>query len=183
LKNLKFYISDCCSRPIREREPFDLEYICKSCRQFCRPVLKSEHKKNKIKERNRIKKEKKRLSPSSLKKEADAVFSKWIRNRGSKDGMNVCITCGAVKPTSVLQNGHFVNRGEMGTRYDEINCQVQCYACNVPNKGLKEVFSMKLIQIYGCGIIEQLNQQGKSLTQLKTQDYLDIIEKYSLRKP
>lgn len=115
---------------------------------------------------------------SELKKEADDVFSKWVRNRGAVDGCNQCFTCGVTKPIAQLQNGHFVSRGKLATRYDEQNCQVQCADCNEKKKGNKEVFAWNLIKKYGHEIVEELNLRSRALTQMKRRDYIDLIEKY-----
>ena len=65
----------------------------------------------------------KRKATSTTK--ADALFSKWIRERDGK-----CIRCGK---TEYLQNSHFWPRGRSGTRYDPLNCDTLCYGCHYGN--------------------------------------------------
>lgn len=73
----------------------------------------------------------KKKSISTLKKEADKAFSRYIRYRdGKKDASGnwivECITCGEWRPYSVMQNGHFMSRRHNIIRFDEENCNGQC---------------------------------------------------------
>lgn len=72
----------------------------------------------------------KKKSVSTLKKEADKAFSRYIRYRDGKlSGGNwivECITCGVWRPYKVMQNGHFMSRRFNVLRYDEENCNAQC---------------------------------------------------------
>lgn len=78
-----------------------------------------------------------------LIKDADAIWSKYIRLRDSSQQMDgswvgVCISCD--RTLEVLSNdgrwrqnaqcGHFVGRGNMWLRYDEYNTNLQCAHCN-----------------------------------------------------
>lgn len=69
----------------------------------------------------------------------DRVFSEYIRIRDSfktQSGFYFkCISCGAIKPYSEADCGHYVNRGHMGTRYNEENCNAQCRFCNRFDEG------------------------------------------------
>jgi hypothetical protein len=73
------------------------------------------------------------MTVSKLKKELDKWFSLYIRLREATDeGLVQCFTCGNVNNYKVgMQNGHFMSRKFMATRYDEQNCQVQCVGCNM----------------------------------------------------
>jgi len=73
--------------------------------------------------RRRIKK----IPIPKLKAKADKVFSNYIRNR---DGWK-CTICGKTKKNGVaLQNGHYVKRGIVSVRYNEINNNCICNICN-----------------------------------------------------
>ena len=93
-------------------------------------------------------KPKKRKPPTitKLRRLADKEFSKYIRLRDTaKDGDNYvgkCITCsktglvayiheGELKFTRGWSAGHFVTRGNLITRFNELNVNLQCtYRCN-----------------------------------------------------
>ena len=101
---------------------------------------------------------------AQLKRELDKVFSDYIRERDHY----TCITCGATGDKSKIQNGHFIERNKVGTRYDEENCNAQCVNCNVWKKGNLRVYAVKLIEKYGVAVLERLldkaqNNQGKKI--------------------
>ena len=71
-------------------------------------------------------------SLAKYKKELDAIFSKYVRLvHADNDGMVSCYTCGKLKHWKSQQNGHFVSRQYLATRWEEDNCRVQCAGCNV----------------------------------------------------
>jgi hypothetical protein len=75
----------------------------------------------------------KKLTRSKLIKKLDKVFSLYIRLRFAKNEIAQCFTCGKKDHYKRLQCGHFQSRKYYSTRWDEINCQVQCAGCNVFN--------------------------------------------------
>lgn len=130
-----------------------------------------------------MKKTKKRKIPgllevSKLKKKADKVFSRWIRNRDK----HICYTCGKVMQPNESQNGHYISRSYYYLRYDERNCHCQCVACNVFNNGNIPLYSVKLESQYGFGILQDL-EKDKRLQIGKARDFLNkIIEKYDTQR-
>lgn len=61
---------------------------------------------------------------------ADEWMSKFIRLRDADaSGYGRCISCGKLVHWSEADNGHFINRGHLNTRYDEQNCNLQCRSC------------------------------------------------------
>lgn len=94
----------------------------------------------------------KKKSISKLKKDLDSIFSKFIRAR---DGHR-CYTCGHNMEPNKSQCGHFVPRQYLATRYSEINCHCQCYACNVLFNGQPSAYAKRLAKDYGEGIIAEL---------------------------
>ena len=101
---------------------------------------------------------KKKKTISKLKKELDAVFSKYIRNKYAKNGMVKCYTCDHIGEIKKMQNGHFNPRQHLATRYDERNCRPQCFACNMYYGGNPATFATNLIKEYGEGIVQELEQ-------------------------
>ena len=119
------------------------------------------------------KKRTKAKSVSKLKKEADAIFSKFIRERDKGQ----CYTCPNNQDPKKMQNGHFVPRQYLATRYDEVNNHCQCYACNMLYNGQPSVYALRLERDYGKGTVEMLESKRKTL--IKNFDYEWIIKVYT----
>lgn len=111
---------------------------------------------------------------SKYKKELDAVFSRYVRNRDN----NTCYTCGKVSEPTKSQNGHFVPRQYLAVRWDEVNCHCQCYACNVLYNGQPSAYAARLEKEYGVGTVEMLESKRKILTRLKPDFYEYWIAHY-----
>ena len=120
----------------------------------------------------------KRKSISKLKKELDAVFSKYIRTKYSKNGMVKCYTCQHIGEIKRMQNGHFNPRQHLATRYDERNCRPQCFACNMYYGGNPATFATNLKKEYGEGIIEELEKTRWEIFKADESWYLKKIEYY-----
>ena len=93
----------------------------------------------------------KKLTRSKLIKKLDKVFSLYIRQRYAKNEIAQCFTCGKKAHWKKLQCGHFQSRKHYSTRWDEINCQVQCAGCNVFKYGEQFIFGKNLDLEYGAG--------------------------------
>jgi 5-methylcytosine-specific restriction endonuclease McrA len=116
----------------------------------------------------------------SLIDKLDKEFSIFIRNRYAKNGMAECVTCGAVKEVKQLQCGHFMSRKHYSTRWDEDNCQVQCYTCNVMRYGEQYKFGLYLNATYNKDKAEDLLIQSKQTLKLSDFELEDMIEKYKI---
>ena len=125
----------------------------------------------------KIKKVKKIKQPSikRLKKEADRVFSIYIRMRDK----GVCFTCGCKKKWQEQQNGHYVSRNYLATRYDEKNCHAQCVSCNVFRHGLLTTYALKLIKRYGGNILQELDTLKNKPIKMTISDYQSLIDLYN----
>lgn len=86
------------------------------------------------------------MTTAKLKKELDRVFSLFIRHFYAKNGFVACYTCSVVKPIKEMQNGHWIPRNNLATRFSEENCRPQCVACNMFQKGKPDVFAVNLIR-------------------------------------
>ena len=128
----------------------------------------------------RLKTKSKTKTHSQIKKEAWAVFSKWIRKRDNY----TCYTCDTYYgPERMgLHAGHFVQRGHNSTFVDEMNVHAQCYACNVIKKGNAGEYAYRLIQQYGQEEFEKLVKRGRELKSWKPGELQEIITKYSTPK-
>lgn len=112
---------------------------------------------------------------SKLKKDADRVFSIFIRTRDK----GRCFTCGVVKPIKQMQNGHYISRTYSNTRYDLQNCHCQCVGCNIFRKGNMDEYAIALTQKYGPDILNELSQRKKVFKKFTRDDLQDIINRYS----
>jgi hypothetical protein len=116
---------------------------------------------------------------SSIVKELDKWFSLYIRLRDSDHaGFCKCVTCGKVAHYKSQQCGHFQSRRHYATRWDEENCQVQSYGCNVGNQGEQFKFAKWLNDNYGEGKAEELEQKARQTVKFSDQDLLDKIKYY-----
>ena len=121
----------------------------------------------------------KKLTRSKLIKKLDKVFSLYIRLRFAKNKIAQCFTCGKKDHYKRLQCGHFQSRKYYSTRWDEINCQVQCAGCNVFRYGEQFIFSKNLDLEYGSGCSESLYYKAKQITKYTTLDIEELINKYN----
>jgi hypothetical protein len=123
----------------------------------------------------------KKESVASLKKKADAIVSKYVRNHYADDfGMVACYTCGKVAHVSQMHCGHFVSRNNSATRYDMDNLRVQCPGCNIWGRGRYDVYADKLLTEIGIKKFRELVKRGRSIHKLSVPELKDIIEKYRL---
>ena len=118
----------------------------------------------------------KRKSPKQLKDLADKLFSEFIRRKyADGNGIVKCYTCPNMAPWKELQNGHFVSRTHLSTRWDDRNCRPQCFPCNVWRRGNMDVFALKLSK-EDPTILEELNRLRNQTKQMKRADYEALIE-------
>ncbi len=117
---------------------------------------------------------------TKLKKEADRLFSIYIRNKyADKEGNIRCFTCPTIRPIKKMQNGHFVSRRYLGTRYDERNARPQCWYCNSQHmgNGRPVEFAEGLKKEYGPDIVDILFKLAAPV--VPNFDYQAIITKYA----
>lgn len=110
---------------------------------------------------------------SKLKKELDAVFSKYIRAKHPKK----CFTCGKV--SDKLQCGHFVPRIYLATRWEEDNCRPQDVGCNIWGRGQLLDFEENLIKEIGVARVQQLKEKRNEIWKLTPEWYQKNIALYT----
>lgn len=115
---------------------------------------------------------------SRLIKEADRVFSLYVRNRGANVGYNFCYTCLRTLSVDELQAGHFMARRFMNTRWHPLNVWSQCNDCNVGKHGNLKIYEQRLRTNYGDEAIEGLKDLAYSVDKTSLTDIKDIIKKY-----
>ena len=129
-----------------------------------------------LKESQKPKKERKK-SISKLKKELDAVFSQYIRRKYANEKGEVrCYTCPKMLPWKQIQNGHFVSRSALSTRYDEANCRPQCPGCNIFGRGQTARFGFNLDMELGSGTVSSLYRKAQEI--IKDFPYQEKITYY-----
>ena len=123
------------------------------------------------KSKNPVKKKPKLKPLLKLRKDADIWFSRYVRLRDSEqdlqgDWYGTCITC----PTTYLvvnrdnkyqksvNAGHFVSRGHLVVRFDELNVNLQCVRCNKWKGGEYTKYRFALKEKYGNHVPEELEQ-------------------------
>lgn len=118
-------------------------------------------KKTPIKRKPWVKKaEKAGMSKPKLIKELDAWFSRYIRLKYSDSrGYCRCISCGKVYFWKEIQNGHYMSRRYMSTRFCEDNCRPQGVECNIFNQGA--------IQMYRRALIKEIGEQRVDLIEVR----------------
>jgi hypothetical protein len=126
---------------------------------------------------------KKKPTVAKLKKKLDSIFSKFIRYRGGSkishdNWICVCVTCGSTGFLKKMQCGHFMGRASNSTRYDEQNCNVQCFGCNVKQQGRQFEHAIYIDETYGQGTAMELRKKSKQLKQWKTWELEELIEHY-----
>lgn len=122
-----------------------------------------------------------RKKKPDLKAKLDKVFSEFVRLSGSDDsGMCRCVTCGKYYHWTRIQNGHYMSRRFMATRYSEMNCHPQCMACNVMQHGNIPQYRMWLVKKYGEPAVERLETIALTQTRKISEfEYREMIGYYT----
>jgi len=116
---------------------------------------------------------------AKLKKDLDAVFSKYIRWYYADDnGMVQCYTCGQVKPVKQMQNGHFQSRRHTSTRFEINNCRPQCVKCNMFAQGEQYLFGQLLKAEIGEEAVEEIIALSRKSVKYSKADLEYLIDLY-----
>jgi len=111
---------------------------------------------------------------SKLKARAWKAFSLFIRTRDRF----ICITCGKTGTGSFMNAGHYISRRHSSTMFDEKNVHAQCMNCNLWGYGNMGVYTLKLQEMYGPKIIEELTRKSREIKQFTPQELENLIHKY-----
>jgi hypothetical protein len=115
-------------------------------------------------------------------KKLDQIFSLYIRQKYADHfGMVSCYTCGTRKHYKDMQNGHYISRGNMATRWDEENCRVQDSACNIFRGGNYVEYSSRLIEEVGIEKYKELVKKKYEIKQFSIKDLQEKIKYYGDR--
>jgi hypothetical protein len=115
-------------------------------------------------------------------KRLDTVFSIFRRMRAETgNGTVFCYTCGRAGTVKTMQAGHYISRRHMSTRWDEINVQAQCVACNIFNQGNGPAFARALVRQYGDQILDVLEMKKNNTCKMGRFEYEILIKEYERR--
>lgn len=108
----------------------------------------------------------------------DCLFTTGTTTRGK------CISCGVEYPFNVLQAGHFVDGRCNSILFSEEGVHAQCLRCNFFLNGNKDNYRKAILDLYGNGYDEVLNQEkfaGKKFTVSELEDLItELQEKIKL---
>ena len=123
------------------------------------------------------------MTKKGLKKKVWAVFSIYIRLRdclkttGSPD-YGKCITCNNVYSFSNLQAGHFIPGRHPAYLFCEKGVNAQCARCNKWLEGNTLEYRRKIIEMYGEGADEVLEQQAKQTKKFTIEELQGLLREY-----
>ena len=120
----------------------------------------------------------KKRSRSSIVKQLDSMFSKFIRNRDSDGELCTCSTCGVQKPIKQMQAGHFMSRAKYSTRWDEENVHAQCQGCNMWKQGRQYEMSIYIDQKYYAGKADELLRKSNGIEKFSDGELNFMIQHY-----
>ena len=117
-------------------------------------------------------------SVSHLVEDLDAVFSQYIRCKyAKKEGIVVCFTSGKKIEWTKIQNGHFIPRANLGTRWLEANCKPQSEHDNVFLSGNLDVYAKKLDK-ERPGTVEYLQELARQVAKPTKDELKSLIIEY-----
>lgn len=119
---------------------------------------------------------------AQLKKDLDAVVSKYVRILNSNEqGMVACYTCGKVKHFSDMHAGHFIPRNILITRWDLNNLRPQCVGCNMFGNGKPLDFEDGLVKELGRKRVDEMKASRFKTLKVGTAWYLEMIKDFEGR--
>ena len=116
-----------------------------------------------------------------LIKELDAVMSEFVRLvNANPHGIVKCFTCDNKSHWTEIENGHFIPRKNLATRFLLFNENPQCTNCNSFLKGNSEVYAIKLDEKYGTGTADYLKALGRTTCKRPAHEYEELIQSYKI---
>lgn len=102
---------------------------------------------------------------TDYKKKLDEIFSVYIRLKyANSNGFCKCISCGHMHHWTRIQNGHYMSRQYLSTRFDENNCRPQCVACNIFQHGNIQLYRRGLVKEIGAEMVDMVETKALSVT-------------------
>lgn len=111
----------------------------------------------------------------------DGVMSEFVRLiNADRHGIVRCFTCPSKLHWTDIENGHFVPRKNLATRFNIWNQQPQCPYCNGGLAGNLEVYEIRLDEKYGAGTSDYLKRLGKTTLKRAAHEYEEMIQAYKV---
>lgn len=115
-----------------------------------------------------------------LIKQLDKVVSQYIRmHYADSRGYVRCYTCGKIDHWKNMDNGHFIKRRYLNTRWDVKNLRVQCQYCNRTLNGNYEVYTRKITNELGEQGVQELKQLALSGNKVSTTQIKQMLKEYT----
>ena len=135
----------------------------------------------------------KHKTKSELLREADRLFSQFIRNRDAdKNGNIACVCCGKIynleqvdkEGKKIVQPLHFIDRGVYSLRFDGDNCHAGCSYCNLDMHLNKNGFAYRrylefMNMTYGEEMVAEMTLAHRKINKITEQQLRTVIEHYS----
>lgn len=123
----------------------------------------------------------KEQSLSVLIKTCDEVFSKYVRKKNSVNGYCYCFICSKALKISEAQLGHYIDRDQMPTRFDEMNGHPVCEHCNCYDPKHKSMYEWMMNRVYGEDEVQKIRIKSRLLQKFMRHELIEIIEKYKAK--
>lgn len=115
---------------------------------------------------------------ATLKRLAETVVNKYIRERDGK----VCISCGYKGNSRQFHAGHYLPKGNNSfLRYNEDNIHSQCSICNNHLSGNLAMYRINLIKKIGLEKVEWLESQRGVTKKWTIEELKEIIKTHKIK--
>ena len=136
----------------------------------------------KVSKKTTAPKKPKSKTQAQLKKMLDSVFSVYIRKKYADEEGNVaCYTCGKKTAWQHIQNGHFISRSYLATRWHENNCRPQDVGCNIFGNGKPLDFEENLKRELGEQYVEDMKKLRHTPVKYDRHWYTEKINYYKAK--
>ena len=121
------------------------------------------------------------LTLPKLTAKAQKIFNAYIRQRDSENGLFTCISCGQVKPTELMDAGHYVpQKNSSALRFNEYNVNGECKSCNGFDQFHLIGYRKNLINKIGIEMVEYLETNNREVKKWSRTELLQVIKDYKL---
>lgn len=120
-------------------------------------------------------------SLQNLIEDLDSIFSRYIRLKYADEKGNIkCYCCSKKLPISQMQNGHYIHRTDMSTRFLESNCKPQCGLCNSKHNDDPTIFR-EILEAETPGITTWLLEQSRDVCKPTRDELRGLISEYRFK--
>lgn len=116
---------------------------------------------------------------AKLIKKLDLWWSRIVRYKAAgKGGFAQCFTCSVVDSVVQMDNGHFLDRAWLNTRFHEDNCRIQCRKCNRLMSGNIDRYRVLLVKDIGQEKVDALEELKDQPLSLDDKDAQSLIKQW-----